>query len=263
MKYFGLVLYLLFIFDSSNQDSIDNEVMIIGVNHFLTFGKGGVENIDFESNSNLKALKSINDKIVDFSPNEIFVEIPLIHQASLDSAYKNYQESKGYQDYNSEIHKIAFESGARLKLNRITGVDINPGMFPMSEILKSLNMRDSIELYSKIEDFNNYSNDRINNIICNNGTIEDILCEINSDENLLALSRLNNSLLKYNYSPISIRTIKEWYSKHLEIWSLIQDKSRHIGSNRIIIIYGASHVSIFKSLIKKSDEWKLIDFCES
>lgn len=60
-------------------------------------------------------------------------------------------------------------------------------------------------------------------------------------------------------NKIGVEVLSNWYKKHLEVWSYIQKDNRVDNDQKIVIIYGASHVSILKKMIETNKDWKITE----
>lgn len=245
----------------SEVENGQNQILIIGVSHFNTFGKYGIENIDFYDQKNTEALNEINAAIATFGATRIFVEVDRGAQATLDSMYAEYRLESDVRKYDSELQLLAFSSGKRLGLSSITAVDIDAGMFPLEEILASLNKQDSTELSNTIRYFGDGHLAESNELIKDGGSIKDFLLHVNSAESDQKSNAINAKLISTGSlnNTLGLDVISDWYGKHLNIWAYVQKLSRRDEVNKVLLIYGSSHTAILKDIIKNNDDWKVVE----
>lgn len=285
MKYSVITILLLFFIESFGQndpilfdpDQIlvqaedkTPEVLLVGSFHFAYYGLDAhktkeEDKVNVLSPERQAEMKKLVDYIAQFKPNKIAVE------GGRNSGYiiRRYEKylKKPHKNRANEIDQIAFPLMKQFGLDTLYGVNsygLSRDLYRHPDSAVLVPLMDSIY---KDWDFSN-----------NNEMSKRYSMLYDKDDELA----LNNSLLDYfkhmNADKIIDRDwgaylvgdfrngsyegadalAMHWYSRNLRIMRNIQNITEP--GDRILIIFGAGHMSILKYLFQCSPEYKLIKF---
>lgn len=240
------------------------KVLLIGVSHFGLYDQIGLKDFDILSNENQDELDKISKSIKDFGTTKIYVEWPRIEQSKLDSLYLEYlvqdKDQKDIEPVN-EIYQLAFRSGKLSNLESITAIDIGESLFPIDKVLSKLNKSES-KLFSKeLTEYQKYIETVMSRQMNNGASILELIKYTNSEELRKKDIGMTHKLLELGGvdNKIGVEVLSNWYKKHLDIWSHLQKDVKRNNDQRIVIIYGASHIAILEKIIKSSEGWEITE----
>jgi hypothetical protein len=213
-----------------------------------------------------KEIEVVRQKLLKIKPTVICVEFSPRWQKEMDSVYTSYCNGKllnieGYEA-DGEIVQLAFELGKRLGLKKITAVD--------AKVMAALNDDKLYEEYEKYAPKNDSLFSYWNDVYYKMATFEDSLRHnwatmdylrfINSDKhNSKTLGRwLITTRHGKDSNPIGAdQFITKYFNRNARIYSNVQ---RSIKSNddRVLVIYGNTHMSILKLLFSSSPMYELV-----
>lgn len=239
------------------------KILLVGTYHF---DKGGKHLIDLESGdiTTDKKQDEINEvvqKLIEFKPNKIAVEVKREKEKEVNKIYSefcvnNSVKSNEIIDNRSEIVQIAFRLANRLKHNKVYPLDV-PVELP-GEVFEYAE-KNCPTIYEKfIKRANEYGLSE--NEFMQNHTVGEILKQLNNPSR----SEVEHSDL-YLYSNqigagdtyYGVNALTEWYRRNLCIFANLQSIAK--AGDRILLLYGAGHCKILRSLIKDYSEFEFID----
>ncbi len=212
-----------------------------------------------------KEIEVVRQRLLKIKPNIICVEYPPRWQKEMDSVYVAYCNGKllpieGY-DADGELVQLAFELGKRLGLKRISAVD--------AKAMSALNDDKLYEEYQKLAPKNDslfnywdniyYKKSAFEDSLRHQWTTLDFLRFVNSDEhNSKTLGRwLITTRHGSNLNPIGAdQFITKYYNRNIRIYSNIQRAIKN-DNDRVLVIYGNTHMSILRSLFESSPLYQL------
>jgi hypothetical protein len=214
----------------------------------------------------IKEIEIVRQNLQKIKPTVICVELNPRWQSELDSLYNEYCKGKkiNSQGYDGEISLLAFELGKRLGIKRIVAVDAQP-----MDALRDEKLYSEYEKYAPKEEedtiFNNCSklydeNQRFSDSLRHHYTTIDFLRLLNhKDYNKKILGRwLIFTRFGTNSYPIGAdQFITKYYNRNLRIYSNIQ-RAITQKDDKVLIIYGNTHMSILRDLFEASPLYKLI-----
>lgn len=256
-----------------DRDKAKPQALLLGVFHFAG------EQVDANTTpANLRVdmlspdrQRQINDlvrRLAAFNPTKIAIEDVPGGQAAIDSQYRDYREGRlvatGRLNLADERVQLAFRLAAQLKLDRLYPVDAQSFRFALSA-------RDSVLTFEKYKDqpvpASEYWNARYDALSAYQDTLKatmplvPFLAHLNSPEaQARSIGRwLVTTKRGSNDEPIGADGfITRYYNRNVRIYSNIQ---RMVTSpdDRILVIYGATHMYMLRHLFAASPEFVLED----
>jgi hypothetical protein len=248
-------------------------VLLLGVFHFA--GEQVDANttpldlrVDMLSAARQKQIAQLVRKLAQFKPTKIVVESPPQRQMALDSAYAAYRagrlsDSRWLQTSDEQV-QLAFRLASMLSHDRVYAANAPPFTF-------SLNARDSVLTYEKYKDQPIPAAEEWDHVY-------DALSAY--ADTLKARLPLNEYLAYLNAPRVQARSIGRWlvatkrgsndepvgadgfitryFNRNVRIYSNVQ-RIATSPDDRILVIYGATHMYMLKQLFGASPEFTLKD----
>jgi len=249
------------------------KVLLVGTFHFYNPGLDVVKTKSFDilSESAQADLESLSSRIAAFKPTKIFVEFPYSKQDELDKRYARYLRGDLLSDpklrdavRKGEIAQLAFRAAKKLGLKKLYAVDYNETDFPYEETLNAMNAAEQKDLLAELQTAIQAHGDAMNKKIDSGATLMEILAWLNAPESRsedasVYLDLFNRAGVPDNFE--GARLVSEWYRRNLYIWSLIQ-KQCEPSDERIMVLFGAGHTTIFDQLLSRSHRWETVPWHE-
>ena len=199
-----------------------------------------------------KEIKKVVDKLVEFKPTIICVEVPVSSSEGTNSIYQKYKKDQSNTtNWTEEINSIAFEVGRLSGVENIYGIDSKlifdyPKLTAMAE---------------KSESIKNYIDDYVKKL------------EKVNDEKILAKFRAyNNNEFKSEtldfYNTLAVmhtpghyegaEIISDFYKRNLMIYSNFDDVPKD-KADRILIILGGTHSAYLDFFMRDNPNYDLVD----
>ena len=252
------------------------EILVIGTYHFnnpgLDVAKYKV--LDIMDEKPQKQLEEISSAIAKFKPTKIFTEWELKNQLALDTLYNKYLEGI-YFDYvakkypkrkfytHSEIVQLAFRTAKKINHKKVYAIDYRETSFEYDSVMKFI---DSVRLPNfKKEVMNDIKNiETKSNLLFAQNDLLKCLYFFNSKEDRDAdipwyVGKINDSDKLGTY--IGAFLASEWYRRNLYMLANIQ-KQTEAGDKRIMVLAGASHITMFLDLLKHDSNYKIVELKE-
>jgi hypothetical protein len=285
MQFHSCLILAALIFSSCSSDNSQEvssaaplvsdakQILLMGTFHYHNPGAdvAQTKSFDIMSESAQEELEVLSDKIVEFGPNQIFVEWKFDEQEALDSLYTlylagTYFDNPELSDFyrKNEIFQLAFRAGKKLGLKQLIAVDYPYTDFPYEKMMESINNADQSELEQSlsglIEKFTNGFDDLINT----GASLEEIYAHLNSEElRQLDMSFYTNLATQAGEVDdfIGAELASEWFKRNLYTWSLIQ-KNTLPSDDRVMILLGSGHVNMINLLLTGNKEWTPVELSE-
>ena len=254
------------------DDQLKPTVLLLGVFHFAgeqvdTNTTPNSLRVDMLSAERQKQTEDLVNSLAKFRPTKIVIEASPKYKARYDSLYQAYLNGKlsGSPTFMaSETVQLAFRLAKKTGLQNFYPVDAQAFRFQLSKADSALtfekykNQNDSSYLYwEKIYDQENAYDDTL----AYRSTLKQYLSYLN-DPAIQAKSNgrwLVTTKRGTNLEPIGADGfITRYFNRNVRIYSNIQRivESRE---ERILVIYGATHLYFLKTLFQASPEFKLED----
>ncbi|HTL08591.1 MAG TPA: DUF5694 domain-containing protein, partial [Chitinophagaceae bacterium] len=113
-------------------------VLLLGCFHFDNPGLdvAKFENVDALSARRQQEIGKILEKLRQFKPDKIFVEVPVASQQRLDSNYQLYQAGR-FTLRATETHQLGYRLAKELGLGTLHAVDYTGADFPFDSLMQS------------------------------------------------------------------------------------------------------------------------------
>lgn len=193
--------------------------------------------------------EKIADKLAEYKPTKIFVEIEKTEQPSLDRAYEAYQADK--VDSTGELYQIAFRLAKKTgtKVYAIDWMERGAAIRPMSDVFDYMEQEPAIK--KEIEQYNP--------------------CEVSLDRSITENLRILNSKEETekskayytNYARLGVSEyfgmgwLIWWYQRNLNIFANISDLLE--AEDRGLLLIGAAHKGILEGIFQDSKSVEIID----
>ncbi len=242
------------------------EVMILGMFHF------GESNDSYQSSHQQDMLSckkqaeidSLIVKISRFKPTKILIELDRIHRDStINVRYQQYLKGEfDITDKPNEIYQIGFKLAKLLNHQRIYCSDASAEWFGTNDIdwnnfdedayLKSKNQYEKARRYD-YEKFYEYC-DSLELCL----PINEYLFFLNKPEISLKYHQVyltNYVLYGAGDNYYGADSVGKWYRRNIRIFSNLYDITNFGENERILLIYGASHVWTLRQFIQDSPDF--------
>ncbi len=249
------------------------EILVIGTYHFNNPGLDVAQYkvLDIMGEKPQKQLEEISTAIAKFKPTKIFTEWELKDQLALDTLYNKYQEGT-YFDYvaqkypkrkfylQNEIVQLAFRAAKKMNHKKVYAIDYQETSFDFDSIMK---FADSIrlpnfkkEVMLEIKDIETKSNA----LFAQNDLLKCLYYfnskELRETDIPWYVGKINDSDKLGTY--IGAFLASEWYRRNLYMLANIQ-KQTETSDNRIMVLAGASHITMFLDLLKHDSNYKMVE----
>ena len=191
----------------------------------------------------------ITDKLAEYNPTKIFVEIEKTQQQSLDKAYEAYLAGKVKS--TGELYQIAFRLAKKTgtKVYAIDWMEQGAAIRPISDVFDYMDQEPAIK--REIEQYNP--------------------CEVSLDWSISKNLRLLNSREETekskayytNYARLGVSEyygmgwLIWWYQRNLNIFANISDLLE--ADDRGLLLIGAAHKGILEEIFQDSKSVEIID----
>lgn len=249
----------------TNKDNLP-KIFLVGTFHFEYYNKDANKvdkdkQVDILSDQKQKEMKELLDYIAKFKPTKICIEAPEKWNAM--DKYKSYKSGKTALG-KDEIQQIAFRLMERFKLDTVYSVDAKAVYEDLMESKDSTVINPYFERIFK--DYTFKSNPEYKKWI-------EYETEMNLKTPLLDYFKYFNSEKRFlrDYGFYLTEDFKNgkydgadalatyWYSRNLRIFRNIQ-RITTSPNDRILVLFGAGHISILDQLLKCSTEYDYIKF---
>ncbi|MEM6318819.1 MAG: DUF5694 domain-containing protein [Bacteroidota bacterium] len=245
------------------------KVSILGTFHFANFGGHDYADqyvVNGLDEDRQKELTLLIEKLAAFKPTKIVIERNRITADSLlNRQYQQYLTSDSLPQINDEVYLLAFPLAKAMNLNRIHCADADAAWFGANLDWANFDEDRYLKARNQYEKSYRYNYDEVY-------AVEDSL---KSTLNLLDYYRLTNSskLQLYNHqiyltetvlsgagdNYIGADAVARWYRRNLKIYANVLDFANFEEPDRILIIYGASHIWTLKQFFEDSPDFDYVE----
>lgn len=243
---------------STAQDLEENNQKITVLNfatfHLSNTSDANSSTIDINNPSVKKDVDKVVEKLVEFNPTIICIEVPAKFSEGVNDIYQKYKiDQSKTTNWSEEINSIAFEVGRLSGVNKIYGIDFKLGFnYPkLMQIAKNSDSKYDNEFLKKnsndLKEFNELSllgKFRIMNS-------EKWRSETLNFYNFLATMHTKDSLE-------GVEIISNFYKRNLGIYSNYADIPKD-NNDRILIILGGAHSAYLDLFLKNNPDVKVVD----
>jgi hypothetical protein len=228
------------------------KVMILGTFHFN-------QRNSMKSNESQAQALAVVEKLVKFKPNKIAVEQRARKQKLLDERFRAFTNT-GFINVEipwhiNEIVMLGFQAALKCGISKVYAIDYMRLFFydlPIKHAKRKYPVL-AEEIIRKQKEF------REHNAKNKDKTLTDTLIYLNSPEYISALH--NSDYLSLNQvgalkSYMGTRILTSWYRRNLGIFANLQAVCND--NDRVLVIYGAGHLSILNSFVQEYDKMDFI-----
>lgn len=249
------------------------QVLLLGVFHFA--GEQVDANttaanlkVNMLSADRQKQVQYLVNRLAAFKPTKIAIEVSPRLQAKYDSLYREYSSGKILDPKSvnaaDESVQLGFRLAKMLKLQKLYAIDAQPFRFKLSKadsvltFEKYQNQTDSSYTYLEKP----YEEEKLHqDSLAYFASLNQYLAYLNSPQKQArAIGRwLVTTKRGANSEPIGADGfITRYFNRNVRIYSNVQRMvdDKH---DRILVIYGATHMYMLKQLFQASPEFKLVD----
>lgn len=253
-----------------SQSKQKPEVMILGVFHFDESGDSyqPAHKPDILSDKKQREIDSLIEKIARFKPTKILFELDRISRDSVvNDRYHRYLKGEfNIADKANEIYQVGFKLAKKLSHQRIYCSDASAEWFGTNDIdwdnfdedayLKSKNQYEKVQRYDYGK-FYEYCDSLSLQL-----PIDEYLFFLNKPETSLTYHRVyltNYVLCGAGDNYYGADSVGKWYRRNLRIFSNLYDITDFDVNERILLIYGASHVWTLRQFIQDSPDFDYVE----
>ncbi|MBU3190883.1 DUF5694 domain-containing protein [Clostridium bowmanii] len=239
------------------------KILILGTYNFENFGQHliNLEVGDITVDKKQDEIKEVVQKLSQFKPNKIAVELNNGKEKELNEVYSRYCQNNSYLynetiSYRSEIVQLGFRLGQMFNHSKIYPIDY-PVDLP--EELFEYVEKNLPQLYEKFMRIIKEYGIREKEFIKNN-TVREILRHLNDPKRIL---NEHSNLYLHLAQVRSIDTyygvdmLTQWYRRNLYILGNLQSIAE--SGDRILVIYGAGHCKVLQNLVRDYNKFELVD----
>ena len=284
----SLILCISFISYSQSETS-KIEILLLGTYHFSNPGldKFNMEVENYMGEKRQAQIEELNQKLLKFEPNKVYVERRPEYQNQLDSLYNLFkEENKKLSDLSkrpeNEIYQIGFKLAKQRDINKIHCIDA-PGVwlgqyadfladtFELDfykeyekegmAIMKSMNKRfNENTVLDNLIFMNQWENIMKNQYYYNNIAIkikDTVGIMFSKQEVEQEIDGLPYSLRSWDFENIGVELVSEWYKRNLLIYRNILENAK--AGDRIILIFGQGHIRYLHQMLSDNPDFEVID----
>lgn len=261
----SLLLLVLFSLFSTGGDAQQKktQVLLLGSFHFDNPGKdvAKFEDANILSAKRQAEVLEVVEKIKQFRPDKIFIEIPVERQQRLDSSFNKYKAGE-LKLSASEIHQIAYRVAKELNHAGLYAVDYTEANFPFDSLMKSATATKQFEFLEMIkQEIENVEKDF--NKSLKTKTVKEILLQHNSPEFIKMGVGIYYEFLiageKGNH--VGSYLTSEWWRRNMIIYENVL-KTLNGKEERILILFGSGHTALLNEMMKYNQKLELVPLAD-
>jgi len=235
------------------------KIMILGVTHFGNPNQDVVnmQMDDVLAEKRQKEIQEVTNKLAQFKPTKIALEIQTEHQSKIEQNYKNYKKGE-YKLRANESDQLGYRLAKQLDLPTVYCVDAQNDWFfdslmtyaaqhGQAEMMQSA-FAPIMEMMKAEEDF------------LRTHTLGEHLYKINNKEQILKsnafyLSSFPKIGEKDNY--IGAELVTDWYRRNIKIYTNVLRFAEE--GDRILIIFGQGHVRLLRHFFEDTFDFEIAE----
>lgn len=248
------------------------QICILGTFHFVEAS----HLMPINNEQRQKEFKSLINKILQFKPNKLCVELRPNQELKYNEIYKKYLSDssidlkKELVDYQlqgasyiiinplDERIKFAFDMAHVADINSINGIDYYDGWI-QQEVFDEAE-KNNKEQYEMLTNSYNIFAKKVMGMLKPENNIEDMYKYLNMKET----NELQHStgFMPFNDvgdgdDAIGIKFVSDWYNRNLHIYANLKRIAKP--DDRILVLYGAGHRKLLSDFISESPDLEYVD----
>lgn len=234
-------------------------VLLVGTFHFANPGLdvAKFEDADILSEKRQKEVGALVAKLKEFKPDKIFIEVPVASQKKYDSLLAAYKNGT-HQLSASESQQVGFRLAKACGLNTLYCADFSNVSFPMDSVMKVMMANKQLEMLQYLQGAMQKEQNDFNKQL-KTKTISQILVDGNTEAVYKKLAGMYYFFLKAgdktNHAG-SFLASEQW-RRNIYIYENIL-KNLDGKEERILILYGTTHVAMLKEMMKYNEAFTII-----
>lgn len=257
-----LVLCSLFSIVGDAQEK-KTQVLLLGSFHFHNPGLdvAKFEDANILSPKRQAEVMEVVEKIKQFRPDKIFVEIPVAGQSKLDSSFNQYK-SGGQKLDASEIDQIAYRVAKELNHPGLYAVDYTGANFPFDSLMQSATVAKQFEFLGMIKQTIEGVEKEFNESL-KTKTVKEILLHHNSPEFVKMQVGIYFEFLIAGQKGNHVGSFltSEWWRRNMIIYENVL-KSLNGKEERILILFGSGHTALLEEMMKYNQKLELVPLAD-
>ncbi len=242
--------------NSKNKQNSETEingkirVLNFGTAHLSQTSDANSSQIDLNDPNEKADLKKLVEKIVEFKPTIICLELEPKNNDYIASTYSEYVKDQTKRlNYSDELNSIGLEVARLSGTNRIYGIDSQTG-FNYPSLVEIANKKVADSLYIS-QVMNNYK--RVNAL-----KFREQFRTINTREYKMETFDLYNFLATQHTTgnQEGVDEITKFYQRNLKMFSNFNDIEM-TENDRVFILLGATHTAYFDIFLENSPKFQL------
>jgi hypothetical protein len=258
-KLFHSLVFFLCALSSVFAQQKKTKVLLLGCFHFDNPGLdvAKFQNADIMSDKRQQEVTEILEKLKQFKPDKIFVEVPAELQGRLDSNYQKYKAGQ-FELRGTETHQLGYRLAKELNLPTLYAVDFRGTDFPYDSLVKSAMqagqmdlltyMKRSIDSIEKV--FNeSLKTKTIREMLLDQNTPAGINFQVGAYFEFLRAGKEDNHVGSYLTS--------EWWKRNMIIYENIL-KRLNGKEEKILVIFGSGHTALLNVMMQYNPGIELV-----
>ncbi|MEP6747008.1 MAG: DUF5694 domain-containing protein [Bacteroidota bacterium] len=235
------------------------KVLLLGCFHFDNPGLdvAKFENADVMSAKRQQEIRAVLNKLEQFKPDKIFVEVGAEMQPKLDSNLQKYKIEK-FVLKATETHQLGYRLAKELNLPTLYAVDYSGAQFPFDSLVSSATEAKQFSLlgYMKtsIDSIQNSFNESlkkntVTELLLNQNSTPMVNFQVGAYFDFLIAGKEGNHIGSYLTS--------EWWRRNMIIYENIL--KRMTGKEeKILVIFGSGHTALLQEMMKYNKNFELV-----
>ena len=235
------------------------KVLLLGCFHFDNPGLdvAKFENVNILSDKRQKEVQEVVEKLKQFKPDKIFVEVAAESQGILDSNIIKYKAGQ-LTLKATETHQLGYRLAKELNLPTLYAVDYRDAEFPYDSLVKSATAANQSALLSFMQKTIDSIQTVFNESVKKN-TIREMLLQNNTKDagdfgvgfyyEFLPAGKEGNHVGSYLTS--------EWWRRNMVIYENIL-KRLSGKEERILVIFGSGHTALLNAMMQYNKNFQLV-----
>lgn len=260
---FILCLLCSFITITGNAQQKKTKVLLLGSFHFDNPGLdvAKFENANILSPQRQKEVLEVVEKVKQFRPDRIFIEMPVERQQRLDSSFNKYKAGE-LKLSASETHQIAYRVAKELNHPGLYAVDYTEADFPFDSLMQSATAAQQFDFLGMVKQELENIEKEFNESL-KTKTVKEILLDHNSPEVMKEAVGIYYEFLiagkKGNH--VGSYLTSEWWRRNMIIYENIL-KRLDGKEERILILFGSGHTALLNEMMKYNRKLELVPLAD-
>lgn len=226
------------------------KVLNFGSTHLSMTSDANSSKIDLNDPNEKDDLKKLVDKIVEFQPTIICLELEPKNNDYIATTFSEYKKDQTKRlNYSDELNSIGLEVARLSGTNRIYGIDSQTG-FDYPSLIEIANKKDADSIYI-LKVMKNYE-------LVNSLKFKEQFKTINTKEYKMETFNFYNFLATQHTTEKQegVNEISKFYERNLKMYSNFND-IKMSKKDRVFILLGATHTAYFDIFLENNEKFQL------